>query len=167
MLDKAKNWWIEHPRIDITLSLLGLAAAWLPWDANTLLAVGSAAAGLAGVLLGMGAVVFGLMQQSTGPRLMSFRARHGSYLKANWIGILAGCAMAAVLALVGVSIHVLSTLWAQCMIGFAIVHVAVRGARLAWLTVFYMGADQMDVVAPHQLRADLGTSSGSNMITLP
>lgn len=164
-LSKAKHWWIDHPRFDFTLSAAGFTVLLLPWDAATVLAVGEGVAGLAGVILGMGAVVLGLMQQSTGARIKTFRALYGEQLKRNWTGILMGCAIAAVLALTGAAVHQVSMLVAQALIGYALAHTAIRALRLAWLTTFYMGADHQDSAPDLQLRSEFAKGDQSHMIS--
>lgn len=148
------------------MSAAGLAVLSLKWSNGTLLAVGAAVAGLAGVILGMGAVVFSLMQQATGPRLTAFRALYGKTLRANWLGILGGCAVAAVTAVVGIAVSEAFASIAQALIGLSIGLIAARTIRLAWLMVFYMGADDLDHVPDQPLRSDLGKRTGSQTITL-
>lgn len=157
---KTKDWWVDHPRSDLWLSLPGLLAFLIPWESGAVLAVGGAVAGFAGVVLGMGAVVFTLVQQSTSPRLKEFRSKCYLTWRANWMGVLGGCVFAAACALVGMSLSAVSSMATQALVGYALVHVVIRTARLAWLVTFYMDTDRLDSPQQKELR-DLAHPSRS------
>lgn len=141
--------WIQHPQADVWLSaaagivfMLGIRFLFendfAPFD------VASVLAGVAGTVLGMFGIVFGLLGSEGGRRVQAIVKEHAETVNRNWQSVLVLPALALGASLFVVMVASRWICLSTLLLGFSAAAVALSGLRMAWFVWMTFGINQAE-----------------------
>lgn len=153
--------WIDHPRVDVAVTLAGAAAYLIYCLARPSVqpaGIAGTLAEVAGVVLGMFTVAYGFVSGS-GSKRMGFLARHNrGVLNDGWRSVIGLPVMALLVSLLTLLLGDIPRMLAAALIGVASSGVVVAGARMYWIIDTSLVLSGRDA-APHEpprIRSDIG-----------
>lgn len=155
-----EDWYLAHPRIDYAAPLIGTAIVYLlltagnlaVQDATTTL-IATASSALAALSMASCVFVCTLTYQSMHPKIVTARRHHSEVARKNWMAIIGGTFVAALLPVLSLFFIGVSARIALVVAAASLGLVAVRFARsMLWLSLMLFASDQPHNDANHPQR---------------